>query len=130
MSEEQLYHVPLTLVANGKGTLKLVSEVQSSHARLTLVAVGNGVLNEVSPLCRHALLKFTLVASVPSFAPAGNDVRDEQYCHAEPKLLQLGISVVPNELSEPEELHALSTSTALVKSRLGKLVSEPIWCQV
>jgi len=40
---------------------------------LTVVAVGNGVLNEVSPLDSHALVKFTLLASVPSFASSGND---------------------------------------------------------
>lgn len=34
---------------------------------------------------RHALEKFTLVASVPSFAPLGNDVRAEQPCHADVK---------------------------------------------
>ena len=80
----------------------------------------------MSPLDCHALVKFTLFASVPSFASVGNDVRDEQEFHAEAKFVQLGISVVLNELSKAQELHALLTSTALVKSRLGKLVNELI----
>ena len=83
-------HALLTFVAKGNSELKLVSGVQPFHALRTLLAVGNGVLNEVSPLDCHALLKFTLFASVPSFAPAGNDVRDEQDFQADVKLAQTG----------------------------------------
>ena len=64
------------------------------------------MLNEVSPLDRHALLKFTLVAAVPSFAPAGNDVRAEEDFHAPVKLVQLLMSISPNELSEVHEFQA------------------------
>ncbi len=77
------------LVANGRDELKLVSDKHLYQARYTLVAVGSGVLNEVSPLCRHALLKFTSVASVPSRASLGNDVRAEHAFHADVKLFEL-----------------------------------------
>ena len=80
-------------------------------------------MNAVNPLEFHAKLKFTLFAAVPSFAPAGNDVRAEQDFHADVKLVQLEISVVPNELSEPEALHALLASVVLVKSKFGKLTN-------
>ena len=56
------------------------------------------MLNEVSPLDCHALVKFTFCALVPSFAPAGNDVRAVVPCHADVKLVQLGISVVLKSL--------------------------------
>jgi hypothetical protein len=69
------------LVADEISELKLVRAV-FCHVRNNLVAVGSGVLNEVSPLDCHALVKFTLFASVPSFAPAGNDVSAEQSLHA------------------------------------------------
>ena len=72
-SEEQPYHALDALVTEGSSVLKLVSDVQFAHEPAALVAVGSGVLNEVSPLCCHALLKFTFCALVPSFAPAGND---------------------------------------------------------
>jgi hypothetical protein len=54
----------------------------------------------VSPLACHALVKFTLLALVPSFAPAGNDVRAEQDFHAFVKVVPLEASMAPNELSE------------------------------
>ena len=73
----------------GSAVLKLVSDEQFLHALYALVAVGNGVLNEVSPLDCHALVKLTLLASVPSFAPAGNDVRAVQPCHADVKYFPL-----------------------------------------
>ena len=60
----------------------------------------------MSPLDCHALVKFTLFASVPSFASAGNDVSDEQFCHADEKLVQLGISVVLKSLSDEQRYHA------------------------
>ena len=53
------------------------------------------MLNEVSPLSFHALLKSTLLAAVPSFAPAGNDVRAEQPCHADEKLVDSGAFTAP-----------------------------------
>ena len=50
----------------------------------------------VSPLACHALVKFTLpVASVPSFAPAGNDVRAEQSFHADVKEFESGALTGP-----------------------------------
>ena len=88
-SEEQLCQALIALVTKGSSALKLVSDEQLVHAELALVAVGSGVLNEVSPLDCHALVKFTLLASVPSFAPAGNDVRAEVLCHADVKVEQL-----------------------------------------
>ena len=54
----------------------------------------------VNPLSLHASLKFTLVASVPSFAPAGNDVRAEQDCHEDVKLVQSGACIAGNELRD------------------------------
>ena len=77
-----------------------MSEVQSLNALYMLLAFGNGVLNDVSPLDCHALVKLTLAASVPSFASAGNDVRAEQFCHADVKLVQFLMSTAPNELSD------------------------------
>jgi hypothetical protein len=86
--------------------------VQFIHARFTAVAVGNGVLNEVSPLECHALEKLTEpVAAVPSFAPAGKDVRDEQLYHADAKLEQFLMSVVLKSESDVQFFHA---STACV----------------
>ena len=70
------------------------------------VPVGKSVLNEVRPLDLHASVKFTLAASVPSFASAGNDVRAEVPRHADVKLVQLGISVVLKSLSDEQRYHA------------------------
>ena len=64
------------------------------------------MLNEVRPLDRHALSKFTLLAVVPSCAPAGNDVRAVQSRHALVKLTQLLMSISPNELSDAHKYHA------------------------
>ena len=86
--------------------LKLVSDEQSLHALLAVVAVGSGVLNEVSPLSLHALVKSTLLASVPSFASWGNDVSEEQFCHADVKSVQFLMSVVLKSLSEEQPYHA------------------------
>ena len=105
-SEAQLNHASYTVVTKGSSVLKLVSDEQLFHALVTLVAVGNGVLNEVSPLCCHAALKFTLVASVPSFAFSGNDVRAEQDFHADVKLFPVLKSKAGNEVS-PLDCHAL-----------------------
>lgn len=93
-------HAAKALVANERSELKLVRVVQLCHVRNNLLAVGNGVLNELSPLDCHALSKFTLFALVPSFASAGNDVRAEQFCHADVKLEQFLMSVVLKSLSE------------------------------
>ena len=67
------YQARYMLVTEGSSALKLASDRQLRNEATRLPAVGNGVLNEVSPLDCHALLKFTLLALVPSFAPAGND---------------------------------------------------------
>ena len=64
------------------------------------------MLNEVSPLSRHAWLKFTLVASVPSRASLGNDVRAEQECHALKKFEPFLMSVVVKLLSDAQLYHA------------------------
>ena len=56
----------------------------------------------VSDVLRNALMKFTFSAAVPSFAPAGNDVRAEPF-------------------------HALVKLLPLLKSKAGKLVS-PLYC--
>ena len=73
VSAEQLIHVWLKFTTRGKSAEKLVSAEQLWNADTRFIAVGNAVLNEVSPLACHALVKFTeLVASVPSFASAGN----------------------------------------------------------
>ena len=64
--------VLLNSVAVRVSRLKLV-KFDPNHENLQFPALGNGVLNEVSPLDRHASEKFTLFASVPSFASAGND---------------------------------------------------------
>ena len=60
------------------------------------------MLNEVSPLDCHADSMFTLFALVPSFAPAGNDVRDEQLCHADVKEFPFLMSVVLKSLSDEQ----------------------------
>ena len=60
----------------------------------------------MSPLCRHAVLKVTPVASVPSFAPAGKDVRAEQFCHEDMKFTQFLMSVVVKSLSDVLLYHA------------------------
>ena len=83
-----------------------VARLESYQARFILVTreVSNaGKL--VSPLDCHALLKFTLDALVPSFAPAGNDVRAEQPFHADVKFVELGISVVLKSESELHKYH-------------------------
>ena len=105
-------HEALTRVARGNIESKLVSGA-SRHAEPSNVAVGNGVLNEVSPLSLHALLKSTLFASVPSFAPAGNDVSAVVPCHADVKSVQFLMSVVIKSLSELLLYHA---NLALVAS--------------
>ena len=84
-----------------------------------MVAVGNGVLNEVSPLERHASVKFTLFASVPSFAPAGNDVRAEQFCHADVKSPQLSDWIAPKSLNAVHPNQALLRVLELLKSKAG-----------
>ena len=100
LSDEQPYHVRYVLVAEGSSVLKLVSDVQALHASRTLFAVGNGVLNDNKPLPRHASKKFTLFASVPSFAPAGNDVRAAQFFHASSNVTPFGACIAPKEFNE------------------------------
>ena len=80
------------------------------------------MLNEVSPLDCHAFVKFTLFASVPSFAPSGNDVSAVVPCHADRKLEQFDISVVLKSLSDEQEFHVKSAEVAKGSSVL-KLVS-------
>jgi len=106
VSAVQLYHETVMSDAEGRGVLNEVSDKLSRHALVTLTAVVKGVLNEVSPLDLHASVKFTLLASVPSFASCGNDVSDEQFCHADTKLEQLDMSVVLNSLSDEQLYHA------------------------
>lgn len=99
-------HVSWQLVTSGiSSRSKLVNELQPRKALTKVVAVGNGVLNEVSPLDCHALVKFTLLALVPSFAPAGNDVRAEQFCQVDKKFEQFFRSVVLKSESEVQRSH-------------------------
>ena len=110
------------LVADEISELKLVRAVQFCHVRNNLVAVGSGVLNEVSPLPCHALSKFTLDAAVPSFAPSGNDVSDEQYLHAPEKLVPLLIFSAGKLFSDTQLYHvSIKEEPAEVFSN-GKLV--------
>ena len=91
LSEVLPSHAESTRVTSGNSLSKLIRAVHEWKALRREVAVGNGVLNEVRPLDSHALLKFTpLLAAVPSRAPLGNDVRAEQDCHADVKLLPSG----------------------------------------
>ena len=88
--------------------------VQLRHAPVKAFAVLKSKAgNEVSPLDRHASVKFTLLASVPSFAPAGNDVSAVVPCHADVKSVQFLMSVVLKSLSELLLYHA---NLALVAS--------------
>ena len=98
-----------------------MSEVQSCHVRLAVVAVGNGVLNEVSPLFRHELLKSTLLALVPSFAPLGNDVRAEVPFHAFAKVVPLEASISAIELRDEQLRHV---SLKLVLDDKSTLLNE------
>jgi len=114
-------------VANGiSSRSKLTKSSQSRQVSEQMLAVGTGVLNEVSPLSFHAAVKFTLLALVPSFAPAGNDVRDEQYWNAEVKSEQLLMSISPNELSDVQEFQEYEQFVA-VGSGVLKEVS-PLDC--
>ena len=85
LSEVLPNHAKSTRVASGNSLLKLTSDAHELKALRNEFAVGSGVLNEVSPLDSHADSKFTLLAAVPSFAPAGNDVRAEQVFQADEK---------------------------------------------
>ena len=64
------------------------------------------MLNEVSPLEAQAFVNAALLELVPSFAPAGNDVRAEQEFHADVKLVQFLMSTGPNDESDAHEFHA------------------------
>ena len=100
VSEMQLCQACRTLFVDGSGESKLVRDWQLYQARYKLPAVGNGVLNEVSPLDCHALLKFTLLALVPSFASAGNDVRAVVPFHVNWKAAPSGALIAPKSLIE------------------------------
>ena len=68
-------------------------EVQDFHADAKLVPVLKSKAGKlVRPLDCHALVKFTLVALVPSFAPAGNELRVETEFHAFEKFVPLLMS--------------------------------------
>ena len=77
----------------------------------------------MSPLDRHASEKFTFSASVPSFAPAGKDVRAEQPRHAELKSVQFLMSVVLKSLSDEHPSHERYKLVAKGSSEL-KLASD------
>ena len=99
-----------------------LSRLALYQARLMLVTRDVSISGKlVSPLSLHALVKFTLDASVPSFAPAGNDVRAEVPCHADVKLVQLAISVVLKSLSDEQRYHALFTLVAVGSGVLNEL---------
>ena len=99
-----------------------MSEVQSLNARYMLLAFGNGVLKDVSPLDCHALVKLALLTSVPSFAPAGNDVKSAVPCQADEKFVEFEASMAPKLLKGVKN-HPLVKLVPLLKSRAGKLVS-------
>ena len=85
----------------------VVSDEQPLNALLKLFPLLKSNAGKlVSPLDCHAAVKFTFVAAVPSFAPAGNDVRAVQSRHALVKLTQLLMSISPNELSDAHKYHA------------------------
>ena len=84
---------------------KSVNDVQLLKPSTIRLVVVKGVLNEVSPLDRHALVKFTLFALVPSFAPAGNELRAEQSLNAEVKLVHSGAWTVPKLVRLGEPFH-------------------------
>ena len=81
------------------------------------------MLNEVSPLDCHALLTFTLFAAVPSRASLGNELRAEQFCHADVKLVQFLMSVVLKSLSDVQPSHDRTTLEAK-GSGVSKTISE------
>ena len=83
------------------------NDVAAFHASVKFVPVLKSKAGKlVSPLAFHAALKFTFCALVPSFAPAGNDVRAEQPLKALKKLVQTLASMAPNEVSYVELYHA------------------------
>ena len=127
-SDVQPYHAAITLDAVGNGVLNEVSPLcrhalskvtpllasvpsfapsendvsdeQPNHADVKLFPVLKSNAGKlVSPLSRHALVKFTLLASVPSFASCGNDVSEEQSCHADVKYFPLLKSNAENAVS-------------------------------
>ena len=98
VSDVQFCQAYLASVAEDKSEEKLSSDEQPFHVAYRIPAVGNSVLNEISPLPSHAVLKFTLLASVPSFASTGNDVSAVVPCHADRKFEQLEMSVVLKSL--------------------------------
>jgi len=91
--------------------------LQPLHARYKLVALLKSKAGKlVNPLSLHALLKLTLAASVPSFAPAGNEVRAEQFCHVDVKFEQVFMSVVLKLLSPEQPYHAKRASVTSGRS--------------
>ena len=90
------------------------------------------MLKEVSPLECHALVKFTLFAAVPSFAPAGNVVRAVQFCHEDVKSFPLLKSKAGNAVS-PLSCHEKRKATLLALvprlAPLGNSVREEVLYQ-
>ena len=79
------------------------NDVAAFHASVKLLPLLKSKAGKlVSPLAFHAALKFTFCALVPSFAPAGNDVRAEQFCHADVKEFPFLMSVVLKSLSDEQ----------------------------
>ena len=100
-------HAVWQFVASGiSSRSKLINELHCRNESINVVAVGNGVLNEVRPLEFHALLKFTPLASVPSFAPLGNDVREVQDFHAFENWVPFSALIAPIVTKFEHDLHA------------------------
>jgi hypothetical protein len=104
---------------------KSVSEEHPLNARYILFPVGNGVPNDNRPLLRHAEKKFTLVASVPSRASLGNDVRDEQAYHAFEKFVPDEASIDGKDVREMQPFHELVKFNPDEVSIKGNDVREP-----
>ena len=60
----------------------------------------------VSPLALKAFWNVTFVLLVPSFAPAGNDVRAVQFCHASWKEVPFLASIAAKSLRDMQDRHA------------------------
>ena len=103
-----------------------VRDGQDCHADEKLFPVLKSMLlgKLVSPLCCHALLNLTLLASVPSFASCGNCVRDEQPCHADEKLVPLEALIAGKDVREEQFRHASMKFVPLEVSSNGNDVRD------
>ena len=105
------------------GSIEEISLLRNALEKLTPLLKSKAG-SEVSPLDCHALVKSTLFAAVPSFAPAGNDVRAVQPFHADVKLAPLLISSAGKDVRAEEFCHALVKLVPFLASIAGKDVRE------